>query len=88
MRGTAVQVDLVGLASLLEDLLRLVAQLSGENLVGLGGSDGPGPGDGGKLLLVNKGRVGDETDLDAVLVVASDVLSWGVSCMHYVREGT
>lgn len=76
VHGAAVQVDLVGLAGLLEDLLGFVAQLRGEDLVGLGGSDGPGAGDGGKLLLVDKGRVGDETDLDAVLVVAGNVLLW------------
>lgn len=76
VNGAAVQVDLVGLAGLLEDLFRLVAQLRGEDLVGLGGSDGPRASDGGELLLVDEGRVGDKTDLDAVLVVAGNVLSW------------
>lgn len=79
MDGAAEQVDLVGLARLLENFLGLVAQFGGENLVGLGGGDGPGTGDGGELLLVDEGRVGDETDLDAVLVVACNVLWTRVS---------
>lgn len=76
MDGAAVQVNLVGLARLLEDFFRLVAQLGGEDLVGLGSGDGPGAGDGGEFLLVDEGRVGDETDLDAVFVVAGNILSW------------
>lgn len=69
-----VQVDLVGQASLLQDLLGLVAQRGREDTVGLGGSDGKGAVDGGELVLVDEAGVGDEADLDAVLVVANDVL--------------
>lgn len=46
--------NLVRLARLLEDLLRLVALFGGEDGVGLGGRDGEGPGDGGELVLVDK----------------------------------
>lgn len=70
----AVQVDLVGLAGLLQDLLGLVALLGGEDLVGLGGGDGQRTRDGGQLVLVDEGGVGEVADLDAVLVVAGDVL--------------
>jgi len=68
------QVDLVGLAGLLQDLLGLVALLDGEDGVRLGGGDGERAGDGGQLVLVDEGGVGDVADADAVLVVADDVL--------------
>lgn len=77
MDDAAVEVDLVGLAGLLQDLLGLVALVGGEDLVRLGGGDGQGPGDGGQLLLLDEGRVGQVADLDAVLVVADDVLRVG-----------
>lgn len=69
-----VQSNLVGQASLEEDLLGLVALLGGEDLVCLGGGDGQGTGDGGELLLVDEGGVGHVADVDAVLVVTGNVL--------------
>lgn len=72
--GTGVKGDLVGQAGLLEDLLGLVALVGGEDLVGFGGGDGQGAGDGGELVLINKGRMGHVADVDSVLVVAGDVL--------------
>jgi hypothetical protein len=69
-----VQVDLVRVARLLEDLLGLVALLGGEDGVGLGGRDGEGARDGGQLVLVDEGGVRDVSDVDAVLVVADNVL--------------
>lgn len=74
MDDTTVEVDLVGLAGLEEDLLGLVALLGGEDGVGLGGGDGQGPGNGSQLVLVDERGVGDVADLDAVLVVADNVL--------------
>ncbi len=69
-----VEVDLVGLADLLEDLLGAVALLGGEDGVGLGGRDGQWARDGLELVLVDERGVGDVADVDAVLVVADDVL--------------
>lgn len=74
MRDAREEVDLVGLAGLAEDLLGAVALVGGEDLVRLGGGDGERAGDGGQLVLLDEGRVGDEADVDAVLVVADDVL--------------
>ena len=71
---TRVQGDLVGQAGLLEDLLRLVALLGGEDGVGLGGGYGQGAGDSGELVLVDEGGVGKVADVNAVLEVTSDVL--------------
>jgi len=48
------QVDLVGLAGGLEDLLRLVALLDGEDGVGLGSGDRERTGDGSKLVLFDE----------------------------------
>lgn len=73
--NTRVEVNLVRLASLLQNLLGLVALLGREDAIGLGGGDGEGSGDGGELLLVNEARMGNEANLDAVLVVADNVLS-------------
>lgn len=75
--NTAVQGDLVRVADLDQDLLRLVALLGGEDAVRLSGGDGERASDGGQLILVDKGWVGKEADLDAVLVVASNVLNRG-----------
>lgn len=72
-----VQVDLVCQAGLLQNLLGLVTLLGGEDAVGFGGGDGEGAGDGGELILVDEAGVGREADLDAVLVVADNVLSSG-----------
>lgn len=74
MLDARVQVDLVGQAGLLEDLLGLVALLVGEDLVRLGGGDGQRAGDGGQLFLVDEGGVRDVADVDAILVVANNVL--------------
>lgn len=68
------EVDLVGLLRLRENLLGPVALRGREDAVRLGGGNGKGPGDGGELVLVDKRRVGGVADLDAVLVVADDVL--------------
>lgn len=81
MLGAAVQVDLVGLAGLLENSLGLVAQVCREDLVRLGGGDGPGAGNGSELLLVHIRRVGDKADPNAVLVMAGNVL------IHRERRG-
>ena len=69
------EVDLIRLTSFLEDLLRLVALLGGEDGIGLGGRDGEGAGDGGELVLLDERGVGDVADVDAVLVVTDDVLA-------------
>lgn len=74
VRGGGEEVDLVGLLGLGENLLRLVALLGREDGVGLGGGNGKGAGDGCELFLLDKRRVGGVADLDAVLVVADDVL--------------
>lgn len=81
-RYTAEQVDLVGLSDLPQDLLGLVTLLGWEDLVRLGGGDGKRAGDGSQLVLVDKGGVGDIADLDAVLVVADDVLETGQGRQH------
>jgi hypothetical protein len=51
-----------------------VAHLGGEDDVRLGGGDGQRAGDGRELVLADEGRMGDVADVDAVLVVANDVL--------------
>lgn len=75
MGDARVEVDLVVLAGLLQDLLGLVALLGREDVVRLGGGDGERARDGGQLVLLNEGRVGDEADADAILVVADNVLA-------------
>lgn len=72
--GAGEEVDLVRLLGLDENLLGLVALLGGENAVRLGGGNGQRAGDGGELILVDKGRVCAVADVDSVLVVADDVL--------------
>lgn len=72
--GTRVKEHLVGQAGLLENLLGLVALLGGEDLIGLGGGDGQGTGNGGKFVLVDERGVGHVADVDAVLVVAGNIL--------------
>lgn len=73
VHDAAVQVDLVGLAALGQDLLRLVALLGREDLVRLGGGDGQRRLEARQLLLVDEGRVSEVAALD-VGVVARDVL--------------
>ena len=80
-----VQVDLVRQLGLPQDLLRLVALLSGEYVVRLCGCDGQGSGDGGELILLDERRVGDEADLDTVFVVADDVLLGGVLVLRRLK---
>jgi hypothetical protein len=70
----AKQVDLVRLTDLPQDLLGLVALLCWKDGVRLGGGDGQRAGNGSQLVLLDKGGVGDVADLDAVLVVADNVL--------------
>lgn len=77
MDDAAVQVDLVGLADLGEDLLGLVALLGGEDLVGLSGGNGQGARNSGELVLLDERGVGNVADLDAILVVADDILLGG-----------
>lgn len=77
--GTRVQEQLVGQASLLENLLGLVALVGGEDFIGLGGGNRQGAGDGGELVLVNEGWVGHVANVDSVLVVTSDVLGGGLA---------
>jgi hypothetical protein len=74
------QVDLERLASLDENLLRSVAELSGENVVGLSSSDREGTGDGLELFFLDERRVSDVTDVDTLLVVANNVLGLLVMC--------
>lgn len=74
MLDAGVKGDLVRLADLGEDLLGLVALVDGEDVIGLGRGDGERAGDGRQLVLVDEGRVGEEADVDAVFVVADDVL--------------
>jgi hypothetical protein len=71
---TREQVDLVGLLGALENLLGLVTVLGGEDAVDLGGSNGQRAGDAGELLVGDERRVCCESDVDAVLVVADEVL--------------
>lgn len=68
------QVDLVRQPGLLEDHLGPVALLRGEDGVRLGGGDGERARDGGELGLRDEGGVRCEADVDAVLVVADEVL--------------
>lgn len=72
---SAEQVNLIRLPDLLQDLLGLVALLGWEDGVRLRGGDGQWAGDGSQLVLIDKGGVSDVADLDAVLVVADDVLN-------------
>lgn len=74
MNNARKQVDLVGLAPLLEDLLGPVALLGGEDAVGLGGRDGERALEATELVLLDERRVGDIADLDAVLEVPANVL--------------
>lgn len=74
VRNARVQVDLEGLARLDEDLLRLVALLGREDGVSLGGGNGQRAGESGELVLLDVGGVGDETGLDAALVVTDNIL--------------
>lgn len=74
VRNAGEQVDLEGLARLDEDLLGSVAELGGENTVGLRGGDGERAADGGKLVLLDERGVGDVADVDALLIVANNVL--------------
>jgi hypothetical protein len=48
------QVDLIGMAGLLENLLGPVALLVREDGIGFGGRDGQRPRDGGELILLNE----------------------------------
>lgn len=85
-RYTAEQVDLVRLPDLPQDLLGLVTLLGREDLVRLGGGDGKRAGDGSQLVIVDKGGVSEVADLDAVLVVADNVLETGWGRQH-ARDG-
>lgn len=51
-----------------------MALLCREDGVDFCGCDGERAGDGGEFLVVNEGGMGDEADLDAVLVMADQVL--------------
>lgn len=74
VRNARVQVDLEGLARLDEDLLGLVALLGREDGVSLGCRDGQRAGDGGELVLLDVGGMGDEAGVDAALVVTHNEL--------------
>lgn len=78
----AVQVNLVRLPDLPQDLLGLVALLRWEDRVRLRGGDGQWPGDGSQLILIDEGGMSDVADLDAVLVVADNVLDGGSGRQH------
>lgn len=68
------EVDLPGLADLFEYLLGPVSHLVGENGVRFGGRNGQRARDGLELLVIDEGRVGDKSNVDARLVVADDIL--------------
>ena len=77
MGDTAIQVDLVWEAGLLQDDFRFVTLLGGEDLVGLGGGDAKGATNGLEFVGFDEGRVSDVTDVDLVLFgveVTDDVL--------------
>jgi len=74
VHNTREKVDLVRLARLLQDLLRLVALLGREDGVGLGGRNRERPGNGRQLVLFHKRRVGNVAYVDAVLIVTDDIL--------------
>lgn len=74
VRDLGVEVDLVRVAVLGEDLLRLVALLSRKDDVRLGSSNRQRPFEALELGLLYEGRVSDVTDLNAVLEVPTDVL--------------
>lgn len=74
VNNTRVQVNLERQAGLDENLLRLVALLGREDVVCLGGGNRQGTSDGGKLVLLHHGGMGDVADVNAVLVVANHVL--------------
>ena len=69
-----VQVDLERLASLDQNLLGAVSLLGGEDAVGLRRCDGQGSPDGSEFIFLDERGVGDVADLDALLVVANNVL--------------
>ena len=87
MHDTREQVDLVRVAALLEDFLRPVTLLRGENGVGLGGRDGERALEAAELILLNERRVGHVADADAVLKVPTDVLHTGVSPESWLLSG-
>lgn len=82
---SAEKVNLVRLPDLAQDLLRLLAQLSREDGVGLRRGDGQWAGDGSQLVVIDKGGMGDVADLDAVLVVADNVLDRRRSARQHSR---
>lgn len=74
MLGSGKQVNLVRLLGLGENLFGFVALLGWEDGVRLGGRDGQGTTNGGQFILFDKGWVGAVPNVDAILVVADDVL--------------
>lgn len=83
---SAEQVNLVRLPDLAQDLLGLLAQLSREDGVRLRRGDGQWAGDGSQLVVIDKGGMSDVADLDAVLVVADNVLDRRRSGRQHSRQ--
>jgi hypothetical protein len=69
-----VKVDLERFASLDKNLLGAVSLLGGENAVGLRRCDGQGSFNGSEFIFLDERGVSDIADLDALLVVANNVL--------------
>ena len=68
------QGDLVGVTSLLQNLLRPVTLLGGEDGIGFRGRNRERTCDGREFLFFNKGWVGNIANIDSVLVVTNKVL--------------
>lgn len=69
------QVDLVRLLGLEENLLGPVALFRWEDGVRLRGGDRQRSGDGSQLVLLDKGWMCDEADVDSILVMPDNILS-------------
>jgi len=74
MLNPRIQVDLVRVAGLFEDNLRLVSLLGGEDDICLGRRDSKGACNAGQLFLFDKRGMRKIANLNAVLVVASNIL--------------
>lgn len=76
MCNAAEQIDLPRLTRLDQNVLGLVTELSGEDVVDFGGSDRKRTSDGSELLLGDKGGMSCVTDVDLTgLQEAADILS-------------
>ena len=74
VHDTRVEVNLVRMARLLQNTLGLVPHIGREDAVSLGRCNRKRASNGGELLLFHKGGVGEVADIDAILIMASNVL--------------